>query len=101
MTGFIISNVIAQCSGKKQKAEAPTFLKRLGDCEVYQGMTARFTACVSGFPEPEVEWYRDNLRIFPSERIHFEREGSGLLRLIIEKVRYTKRHQIILQMLLK
>lgn len=73
-------------SGKRQKAEAPVFLKKLGDCEVYQGMTARFTACVSGFPEPELEWYRDNTRIFASERVKFEREGSGLVRLVIEKV---------------
>jgi Immunoglobulin I-set domain len=88
-----LSSKILQCdsyfqyfSGKRQKAEAPTFLKKLGDCVVYQGMTARFTACVTGCPEPELEWYRDTTRLFNSERVKFEKETSGLVRLIIEKV---------------
>ncbi|XP_021942929.1 obscurin isoform X5 [Zootermopsis nevadensis] len=71
---------------KKQKVEPPEFLKKIGDCEVYQGMTAKFTACVSGFPEPEYEWFHDGEKIYPSNRIHVEHEGSGLLRLSIEGV---------------
>ncbi|XP_069669104.1 obscurin isoform X4 [Periplaneta americana] len=71
---------------KKQKIEPPEFLKKIGDCEVYKGMTAKFTACASGFPEPEFEWFRDGEKIYPSDRIRMEREGSGLLRLSIEGV---------------
>jgi hypothetical protein len=66
--------------------EPPEFLKKIGDCEVYQGMTAKFTACASGFPEPEYEWFHDGEKIYPSDRIHMEHEGSGLLRLSIEGV---------------
>lgn len=73
-------------SGKPQKSEPPSFLKRIGDTEVYKGMIAKFTACVSGTPDPEFEWYRNNERIFPSDRIRMEQEGSGLLRLVIESV---------------
>lgn len=68
---------------RKPKAEPPTFLKKIGDCEVFKGMTAKFTACAAGYPEPEVEWYRGNIKLFPSERIRMERESTGLLRLTI------------------
>lgn len=36
-----------------------------------------------GTPEPEVEWYRGADKLYPSERIRIEREGTGLLRLTI------------------
>ena len=49
-------------------------------------MTAKFTACASGFPEPKYEWFRNGQRLFPNERIRMEREGSGLLRLTIRNV---------------
>ena len=71
---------------RKPKAEAPYFLKKIGDTEVYEFMTAKFTACASGYPEPEYEWYRNGLRLFPNDRIKVEREGSGLLRLTIRLV---------------
>ncbi|XP_014485518.1 PREDICTED: muscle M-line assembly protein unc-89-like isoform X3 [Dinoponera quadriceps] len=70
---------------KMQKIEPPAFLKRIGDCEVYRGMPAKFTACVTGYPEPDFEWYRNGDRIWPSDRIKMDQEGS-LLRLTISNV---------------
>ncbi|XP_043471828.1 obscurin isoform X4 [Leptopilina heterotoma] len=67
---------------KKQKVEAPSFLKRLGDCEVYKGMTAKFTACVTGYPEPEFEWFHEGGKLWPTDRILMDQEGS-LLRLTL------------------
>lgn len=52
-TDFIVSE-------KKQKMEAPYFMKKIGDTEVYKGMTAKFTACASGCPEPEVKFYSNH-----------------------------------------
>lgn len=75
---------------KKEKEERPNFLKRIGDCEVYEGMTAKFTACASGYPEPDYEWFKNGKKILPgTARIKMEREGSGLLRLIIRHVDET------------
>lgn len=68
-----------------QRAEPPSFLKRIGDCEVYRGMPAKFTACVTGNPEPDFEWYRNGDRIWQTDRIRTEQEGS-LLRLTIANV---------------
>nr|XP_012153983.1 PREDICTED: muscle M-line assembly protein unc-89-like isoform X1 [Megachile rotundata] len=70
---------------KMQKAEPPSFLKRIGDCEVYRGMPAKFTACITGNPEPDFEWYRNGDRIWQTDRIRTEQEGS-LLRLVIANI---------------
>nr|XP_031831778.1 obscurin isoform X2 [Nomia melanderi] len=71
--------------GKMQKIEPPSFLKRIGDTEVYRGMPAKFTACITGNPEPDFEWYRNGDRIWQTDRIRMDQEGS-LLRLTISNV---------------
>ena len=71
---------------KKEKEEAPHFLKRIGDIEIYEGMTAKFTACASGFPEPEHEWFRNGQKLTAGGRVKMEKEGNGLLRLTIKFV---------------
>ncbi|XP_046622217.1 obscurin isoform X9 [Neodiprion virginianus] len=71
---------------KKQKVEPPSFLKKIGDCEVYKAMTAKFTACITGYPEPEYEWFHNDTKVWPSDRIRMDKEGSGLLRLTIAGV---------------
>ncbi|XP_044758879.1 obscurin isoform X8 [Coccinella septempunctata] len=70
----------------RQKIEPPVFLKRIGDTELFKGMTAKFTACASGIPDPEVEWYHEGKKIFPSTRIKMETDMAGLLRLTIAGV---------------
>lgn len=62
------------------------FLKRIGDTELFKGMTAKFTACASGIPDPDVEWYHEDKKIFPSTRIKMETDMAGLLRLTIAGV---------------
>ncbi|XP_053986004.1 obscurin isoform X2 [Hylaeus volcanicus] len=70
---------------KMQKIEPPSFLKRIGDCEVYRGMPAKFTACITGYPEPDFEWYRNGDRIWQTDRIRMDQEGS-LVRLTIANI---------------
>ncbi|XP_076264321.1 obscurin isoform X24 [Rhynchophorus ferrugineus] len=67
----------------QQKIEPPTFLKRIGDTELFKGMTAKFTACATGYPEPEVEWYHNDEKIYPSKRIIMDKDTAGLLRLSV------------------
>ncbi|XP_059609268.1 obscurin isoform X2 [Phlebotomus argentipes] len=71
---------------RRERAEPPSFLKKIGDTEVFLGTKAKFTACANGFPEPQVEWYHDGIRLFPSERIKIEAEAHGLLRLSIDNI---------------
>ncbi|CAG9826978.1 unnamed protein product [Diabrotica balteata] len=69
-----------------KRIEAPVFLKRIGDTELYKAMTAKFTACASGIPEPTVEWFHNDKKIFPSTRIKMDKDTAGLLRLTISGV---------------
>ncbi|KAB0792164.1 hypothetical protein PPYR_14123 [Photinus pyralis] len=69
------------------KVEPPSFLKRIGDLELYRGMTAKFTACASGFPEPTVEWFKNDQKLSPSSRVKMEVDRAGLLRLTIEGIK--------------
>ncbi|XP_052748804.1 obscurin isoform X5 [Galleria mellonella] len=71
---------------KKQKMEPPSFLKKIGDTEVYRGMSAKFTACATGTPDPDVEWFRNDEKLFPCERIRMDKETTGLLRLTISGI---------------
>lgn len=71
---------------KQIRAEAPVFLKRIGDTEVYHGMNAKFTACVTGYPEPEVEWFKNGQKLFPTEKISIDTEQNGLLRLTVHDI---------------
>ncbi|XP_076762738.1 obscurin isoform X1 [Xylocopa sonorina] len=68
--------------GKLEKAEPPSFLKKIGDLEIYKGMPAKFTACITGIPEPEFEWFFEGAKVWPTDRIRMDQEGS-LLRLTI------------------
>ncbi|XP_028176186.1 obscurin [Ostrinia furnacalis] len=71
---------------RKQKVEPPAFLKKIGDTEVFRGMSAKFTACATGTPDPDVEWFRNGEKLFPCERIRMDKETTGLLRLTISGV---------------
>ncbi|CAK9822500.1 Unc-89 [Anthophora retusa] len=70
---------------KMQRVEPPSFLKRIGDCEVYRGMPAKFTACITGNPEPDFEWFCNGEKLWQTDRIRTEQEGS-LLRLVIANI---------------
>ncbi|XP_043948228.1 obscurin isoform X2 [Drosophila biarmipes] len=71
---------------KHTRSEPPVFLKKIGDCDIYEGMIAKFTACATGYPEPEVEWFKNDQKLFPSDRFLIDVEPNGLLRLTIKNV---------------
>lgn len=49
-------------------------------------MTAKFTACATGYPEPEFEWFRDSIKLYENRRVKIDDEGNGLLRLTITNI---------------
>lgn len=49
-------------------------------------MTAKFTACCSGFPKPDCQWFKDDVLLLPSSRFKIDSENNGLLRLTISGV---------------
>merc|ERR1719244_817290 len=66
---------------ERGRNDAPEFLKKIGDEMVFRGMAARFTALVTGIPEPEFEFFFNNKPMFPTDRIHIVQERTGLIRL--------------------
>lgn len=40
-------------------------------------MKAKFTACATGYPEPEIEWFINGDRIYPNDRTQIESEPNG------------------------
>lgn len=48
-------------------------------------MPAKFTACVTGVPEPDFEWFHNGDKMWQTDRIRMDQEGS-LLRLTINNV---------------
>lgn len=71
-------------SKKHVRSEPPVFLKKIGDCDIYPGMAAKFTAMATGYPKPEVEWFKNGQKLFPTDKIHIETEANGLMRLCIK-----------------
>ena len=65
---------------EKGKSDAPEFLKKIGDEMVFRGMSARFTALVTGFPDPDFEFTYKGQVIFETDRIHLKKERTGLIR---------------------
>ena len=74
---------------ERQRSNAPEFLKKIGDELVFRGMSARFTALVTGDPEPEFEFFFNGSPIVSTDRIHMQRERSGLIRLSMVYVEET------------
>lgn len=70
----------------QQNVEPPSFLKKITDCDVYKGMTAKFTACCTGFPKPDFEWFKDGEKLKAGGRYKMDDEGNGLIRLTISSV---------------
>ncbi|KAK8750916.1 hypothetical protein OTU49_015055 [Cherax quadricarinatus] len=69
-----------------RRAEAPVFLKVIGDQEVFEGYKALFKAIVVGRPEPEYKWYKNGSPVIGTNRVVIERDSEGLIRLSIRYV---------------
>ncbi|XP_055536222.1 obscurin isoform X8 [Wyeomyia smithii] len=79
-------DVVSQLTRGEERTPA-SFMKKPVDMTVLEGMKAKFTACVDGFPLPTVEWIRDGHRLVPSEKYRIESEINGIARLIIDDVK--------------
>ncbi|XP_058124576.1 obscurin [Anopheles ziemanni] len=71
---------------KRDEPTPPSFMKKINDLTLLEGMKAKFTVCVDGLPMPTVEWIRDGRRLVPSEKYRIEAEKNGLARLIVDDV---------------
>ena len=63
---------------------APCFLKKMRDFEVFEGDSARFDVRVTGSPEPEVTWYKEDEEMKEDRRYVIDYHEDGLCSLIIK-----------------
>lgn len=70
---------VSTCGSQK-----PTFVEPITSCTVRHGEVARFHACVSGTPKPEISWFHELQPMQPSSNVvfHFD-ETSNTATLII------------------
>ncbi|CAG2158572.1 unnamed protein product [Oppiella nova] len=71
------------------RGESASFFKKLSDCEVREGKTAKFTACVTGSPKPEIKWFKNGVEFDPlssTSKYNVEYLRNGLIRFEIYSV---------------
>lgn len=66
--------------------QKPTFIQPIRSCAVAHGAVARFHACVSGMPKPEVSWFHDQHPIQPTTNVvfHFEETTNTATLIIVD-----------------
>lgn len=69
---------------KPSIGQKPVFIQPIRSCLVPHGEVARFHACVSGLPKPEINWFHNQQPIQPTKNVvfHFE-EATNTATLII------------------
>ena len=65
-------------------AVAPRFIKKMVDCEVFEGDHARFDCKIVGEPEPDITWLQDGIKVEENERFLFDYDDDGMCSLIIK-----------------
>lgn len=69
---------------KPSIAQKPVFLHPITSCVVEHGDVARFHACVSGMPKPQISWFHNRQPVQPTRNVvfHFD-EVTNIATLII------------------
>ncbi len=71
---------------KEPIAQRPTFIQPIVSCVVAHGEVARFHACVSGMPKPEISWFHNQQFIKPSKNVvfHFDEMTNTATLIIVD-----------------
>ncbi|KAL2081285.1 hypothetical protein ACEWY4_023138 [Coilia grayii] len=71
---------------KEPIGQKPTFIQPIMSCSVYHGEVARFHACVSGMPTPEIRWYHNRELIKATKNIvfHFDEMTNTATLIIVD-----------------
>uniref|UniRef100_A0A667WV02 Ig-like domain-containing protein n=1 Tax=Myripristis murdjan TaxID=586833 RepID=A0A667WV02_9TELE len=71
---------------KPSIGQKPTFLHPITSCTVPHGEVARFHACVSGMPKPEIGWFHNQQPVKPTKNIvfHFDEMTNTATLIIVD-----------------
>lgn len=70
----------------KLEGKPPQFIHQLYDMRVMDGEEAKLTCKVTGWPAPEVEWYKSGQKVTdtPDFKLHYARESGDCILHILE-----------------
>lgn len=57
----------------------PKFIKPLNDLKVVIGQPLNLEAQITGFPSPEIHWFKDGVPIRPSTAVNFINKPEGII----------------------
>lgn len=71
---------------KPVTGQKPVFIHPITSCSVPHGEVARFHACVSGLPKPEISWFHQRQPVGPSKNVvfHFDEVTSTATLIIVD-----------------
>ncbi|XP_013419371.1 titin homolog isoform X2 [Lingula anatina] len=69
--------------------ESPAFQRPLKDCSVPEGSTARFDCKITGYPEPDIVWYKGSTKLTPDNKYEIIAGSGGLYSLVIRNAQVT------------
>uniref|UniRef100_A0A3Q3GS07 Ig-like domain-containing protein n=1 Tax=Labrus bergylta TaxID=56723 RepID=A0A3Q3GS07_9LABR len=71
---------------KPSIGQKPLFITAIMSCSVSHGEVARFHACVSGMPRPEISWFHHGQPIQPTKNVvfHFDEVSNTAMLIIVD-----------------
>ncbi|XP_035660910.1 myosin light chain kinase, smooth muscle-like [Branchiostoma floridae] len=73
-------------TGRQETNKPPVFVRNLRDVECVEGSAARLDCSVTGIPEPEVTWYKDDSALHDGRKYAYEFGEDGHVSLVIRDV---------------
>ena len=67
-------------------ASPPRFIHTMQKAEVIEGSAARFDVTLTGSPEPEVQWLKDDKPLKENRKFRFEQDDDGVFSLFVNDV---------------
>lgn len=67
-------------------ATPPKFVRTMRKAEVIEGSAAKFDVKLTGNPEPEVEWLKDDKPVKESRKFRFDEDDDGAFSLFVSDV---------------
>lgn len=64
----------------------PKFIRTMKKAEVIEGSAAKFDVKLTGNPEPEVRWLKDDKLLTEGRKIRFEEDDDGVFSLFVNDV---------------
>lgn len=71
---------------KPSIGQKPVFIQPVTSCSVPHGEVARFHACVSGMPKPEISWFHNQQPVQPNKNVvfHFDEVTNTATLIIVD-----------------